>query len=361
MGLDSPVLNDALIARNHLIEIEGKAERRRVAYHQAIRRLHSSGASMREIAEALDLSHQRVHQIVNGGEEMTTSTRKKTLLRRLVGRNRKGCEASREFAGGPGQLLDRFFVDARDAMLLAEEEARALHHDYLGTEHLLLGLMRAERGLAARLLVAVGADLQGTRDAIERLLGRAESGGSRSPLPTTPRLKKVVELSRLEAKESRSTHVRSEHLLLALAREGEGVGARLLAELGVVYEALRRRLHRAALACSFCARSGLDVDHLIAGPGVFICEHCTGDAARLGLESERQEAGEVAGGLRLVPDETSSASCSFCGKRRADVDRLVAPEAVLQPGGEPRFPVVLSICDQCLAICQEIQQEEQRG
>jgi len=94
---------------------------------------------------------------------------------------------------------------------------------------------------------------------------------------------------------------------------------------------------------------------------VFICEHCTGDATRLGLESERQEAGEVAGGLRLVPDETSSASCSFCAKKRADVDRLVAPEAVLQPGGDLRFPVVLSICDQCLALCQEIQQEEQRG
>ena len=57
--------------------------------------------------------------------------------------------------------------------------------------------------------------------------------------------------------------MRSEHLLLALAREGEGVGARLLAERGVVYEALRRRLDRAPLACSFCARSGLDVDHLI--------------------------------------------------------------------------------------------------
>ena len=361
MELDSPVLNDALIARNHLIEIEGEAERRRVAYHQAIRRLHSSGASMREIAEALDLSHQRVHQIVNEGEEITTSTRKKALLRRLVGRNRKGCEESRDFAGANGQLLDRFFVDARDAMLLAEEEARALHHDFLGTEHLLLGLMRAERGLAARLLVAVGADLQGTRDAIERLLGRAQPGGSRSPLPATSRLKKVLELSWREAKESRSTHVRSEHLLLALAREGEGVGARLLAERGVVYEALRRRLDRAPLACSFCARSGLDVDHLIAGPGVFICEHCTGDAARLGRESERQEAGAVTGGLRLVPDETSSASCSFCGKKLADVDRLVAPEAVRQPGGDARFAVVPSICDQCLAICQEIQQEEQRG
>lgn len=107
---------------------------------------------------------------------MTTPTRKKSLLRRLVGRERRGCEARGEFIGGTGRLLDRFFVDARDAMLLAEEEARALHHDYLGTEHLLLGLMRAERGLAARLLVAVGADLQGTRGAIERLLGRAQSG-----------------------------------------------------------------------------------------------------------------------------------------------------------------------------------------
>ena len=88
---------------------------------------------------------------------------------------------------------------------------------------------------------------------------------------------------------------------------------------------------------------------------------CTGDAARFGRESERQEAVEVAGGLRLVQDETSRASCSFCGKKLADVDRLVAPEAVRQSGGDARFAVVPSICDQCLAICQEIQQEEQRG
>src|SRR5438876_2560955 len=127
MELDDPLLRNALLARDLLLEIEGQAERGRIAYHQAIRRLQSSGASMREIAEALGLSHQRVHQIVNGGGEMTTSTRNKSILRRLVGRKRRGCDPRRGFTGGTGQLLDRFFVDAHDAILLAEEEARALH------------------------------------------------------------------------------------------------------------------------------------------------------------------------------------------------------------------------------------------
>jgi ClpA/ClpB-like protein/ClpX C4-type zinc finger protein len=348
--MPDPALRDSLAARDRLRHAEDRAEELRIAYHQSIRRLHATGASMRDIADALGLSHQRVHQIVNGGGDVTTSRpkRKTTLLRRLTGRNRKGCDGPPGTAGAE-QALDRFFVDARDAMSLAQEEASLLKHDYVGTEHVLLGLIRAQTGHAFRILGTAGLDLHGTREAIEHKLGRSESGGSAGAVRLTGRVKKVLELALREAKEHRSTHVRSEHLLLALAREGEGVGARILAERGMVYESLRRRVDGAGRACSFCGRSGIDVDHLIAGPGVFICERCAADASRLAAEVERGEAGARQSGLNLTYEESSDIRCSFCGKRRQEVDRLVTDAQ-----GH-------SICDRCLALCREIQEEERRG
>jgi hypothetical protein len=343
-------LRDSLAARDRLRHAEDWAEELRIAYYQSIRRLHATGASMRDIADALGLSHQRVHQIVNGGGDVTTSSpkRKTTLLRRLTGRDRRGCDGP-PGAAGAQQVLDRFFVDARDAMSLAQEEASLLKHDYIGTEHVLLGLIRAQTGLASRILGAAGLDLHATREAIEHKLGRSESGGAAGVVPGTGRVKKVLELALREAKEYRSTHVRSEHLLLALAREGEGVGARILAERGVVYQSLRRRVDRAGRACSFCGRSGIDVDHLVAGPGVFICERCVADASRLAAEVERGEAAARQSGLNLTLEESSGISCSFCGKRRQEVDRLVTD-------AQGHF-----ICDRCLALCREIQEEERRG
>src|SRR5207253_4905244 len=100
-------------------------------------------------------------------------------------------------------------------------------------------------------------------------------------LRPTPRLKKVLELARQEAKSRRATHVRTEHVLLGLSREGGGLGARILADRGVGYEQLRRRIDRADVACSFCGRSGLDAAHLVAGPGIFICDGCVEAAGLL--------------------------------------------------------------------------------
>lgn len=358
MEPSDPMLQEALVARAQLLEVEEMGVRRRVAYQQAIRRLHSSGGSMREIAEALDLSHQRVHQIVNGGEAMPTPTRKKKLLRRLVDRNRRCCEAA---SGVPQPPVDRFSSDARDAMAFADEEARDLNHDYLGTEHLLLGLIRAERGLAARLLATVGADLARTRAAIEQLLGKSLSGGTRGSRPETLRLKKVLELSRWEARSRHSTHVRSEHLLLALAAEGAGLGGRLLAELGAVHETLESRLGRATLACSFCARGGLEVDHLIAGPGVFICEHCVSDAVRVRVAGDDEAVPKPVAGMRRLPPTAPNATCSFCGKTHPEVNWLTAGVTLGQPVGDPRPAVAPAICNQCVTICREIRQEERRG
>ncbi len=300
---------------------------------------------MREIADALGLSHQRVHQIVNGGAELLTPARKPGLLQRLVvGRGSGDCRPTRE----PRELLaddfgGRFFVDARDAMSLAANEAQARDDDYIGTEHMLLGLLAAEHGLAARVLTSLGANSGRLRDSVDAIVGKGPGPAGPGPRRLVPRAKKVLELARREAKSLRTTHVRSEHLLLALAREGEGVGARLLHNLGVNYDQLRRRMDRAGLICSFCGRSGFEVAHLIAGPGVFICERCVHEAIDRHSPAEAQTESR----LREVPATASLLSCSFCGRRRTDIERLVAA----------RPPAL--ICDECLALCREIQEEEQ--
>lgn len=340
MEINERLLEDARVARVKVSELEQEVEGRRLEYYQAVRRLHSSGASMRDIAGALELSHQRVHQIVNGGGQVAPSKVGTNLLERLVRRGGKRCEPGQTSPGSGDHLLDRFYVDARTAMSLAQEEARSLRHHYIGTEHLLLGLLRTEHGLAARLLTAFGVDLERTRDSVEGLIGRGE-GPSPGPLPATPRVKKALELARQEAKSLHSSHIRSEHVLLGLAREGGGVAARILADRGVGYEELRRRIDRAALACSFCGKSGLDVTHLIAGPGVYICEGCTRDAS---LVADEGEIGTPRDGLRIV-SETQAGTCSFCGKRQQAGGRLIeGPDA--------------RICTDCLVICREIQEQE---
>jgi len=339
VGTDETLLHEAQAIRKRLAGLEADAERTRVEYYQAIRRLHSFGISMRDIADALDLSHQRVHQIVTGGGHMPAST-PRNLVQSLIRRT-----AKERTPGGkpedPGRsLLDRFDPDAREALSYAQEEAATLNHSYIGTEHLLLGLLRAEHGLAARALTALGADLEHMRHSIEVRMGRGENAPA-PPLPVTPRLKKVLQLARHEAKRLHSTHVRSEHLLLGLAGEGGGLAARMLAELGVGYDHVRRRVERAALACSFCGRSGLDSVHLIAGPNVDICERCVDQAGRLA-------AGETPGSAHAslsVADQDQAVTCSFCGKRQAEGTRMIAG-----PGAR--------ICTECLILCEEIQDEE---
>src|SRR5947209_20605461 len=121
MDADHSLLRDARTVREQLAKLESDAERTRVAYYQAIRRLQASGMSMRDIADALDLSHQRVHQIVNGGGQMPASTAQRNLVRRLMRRSRKECPPGGKPGEPGGLLLDRFYVDAREAMGHAQE------------------------------------------------------------------------------------------------------------------------------------------------------------------------------------------------------------------------------------------------
>ncbi len=329
MVLDTELLEQARAARDQLLNLQHDADTAKVDYHHLIRVLHASGASMREIAEALGLSHQRVHQIVDGAEP-SAEQKPNRLLRRLSKRTQQRAPTAKV----TDHLFGQLFADSRQAIAFAQEEARQLRHTSLGTEHLLLGLLRAEHTVAARILVLAGLDLEHAREAVVRIIGR---GADTAPetLNLTPRTKKVLDLAVREAKHDQSTHVRSEHLLLALLREGQGVAAKVLAEREVDFEAVRKRVGWAGLGCAFCGRGGLDVGKLIAGPGLYVCDRCVGDATAL-VAGEATERGTLA----LVAVH-ASATCNFCGKAHTGANRVAAGPSV-------------RICRECLELCGEI-------
>jgi len=130
-------------------------------------------------------------------------------------------------------MHDKFTERVRKVMYLAREEAARLQHDYIGTEHLLLGVIREGEGIAATVLNNLGLDLDAIRQAVESMV--AATGGTLTigEIPFTPRAKRVLELSVDEARQLGHNYVGTEHLLLGLIREGEGVAARVLLELGV--------------------------------------------------------------------------------------------------------------------------------
>jgi len=135
-------------------------------------------------------------------------------------------------------VFERFTERARQVVVLAQDEARALKHNYVGTEHILLGLLREEEGLAARVLRSLEVELEAVREQVGRIVGPGEEPTS-GQIPFTPRAKKVLELASREATAMGHRHLGTEHVLLGLAREGEGVAARILLDQGVDAERIR--------------------------------------------------------------------------------------------------------------------------
>ena len=126
-------------------------------------------------------------------------------------------------------------------MVLAQEEARLLNHNYIGTEHLLLGLVHEGHGVAAVALESLGISLTEVRAAVEQRTSRGPSEPS-GHIPFTPRAKTVLELSMREALQLGHNYIGTEHVLLGLVREGDGVGSQVLAELGVELASVRQRI-----------------------------------------------------------------------------------------------------------------------
>jgi ATP-dependent Clp protease ATP-binding subunit ClpC len=128
-------------------------------------------------------------------------------------------------------MLERFTDRARQVVVLAQEEARILNHNYIGTEHILLGLIHEGDGLAARSLESLGISLDAVRLQVEEIIGRGQQAPS-GHIPFTPRAKKVLELSLREALQLGHGYIGTEHILLGLLREGDGVAAQVLVTLG---------------------------------------------------------------------------------------------------------------------------------
>jgi ATP-dependent Clp protease ATP-binding subunit ClpC len=140
-------------------------------------------------------------------------------------------------------MFERFTDRARQVVVLAQDEARALKHNYIGTEHLLLGLLREEQGIAARVLGSLGVRVEEVRDEVARIVGRGEEVTS-AQVPFTPRGKKVLELALREALRLGHNRVGTEHLLLGLVEEGEGVAARILFDFDADADTVRDRVMR---------------------------------------------------------------------------------------------------------------------
>ena len=142
-----------------------------------------------------------------------------------------------------GSRFEKFSERARRVLSLAQEEAQRFNHNYIGTEHILLGLVRETEGVAARVLSGLSVDLGKVRSAVEFIIGRGEKP-TQGEIGLTPRAKKVVELAVDEARRMNHTYIGTEHLLIGLLREGEGVAAGVLESLGVSLEKVRTETHR---------------------------------------------------------------------------------------------------------------------
>jgi ATP-dependent Clp protease ATP-binding subunit ClpA len=146
-------------------------------------------------------------------------------------------------------LFERFTERARQVVVLAQDEARALKHNYIGTEHILLGLLREEEGLAARVLESLDITVEEVRAQVARIVGQGDEVTT-GQIPFTPRAKKVLELALREALSLGHNYIGTEHILLGLVRENEGVAARILLDFDADAEKIRN-----------------EVVHMLSGPG----------------------------------------------------------------------------------------------
>ena len=138
-------------------------------------------------------------------------------------------------------MFERFTHEARRVLVLAQEEARLLNHNFIGTEHILLGLIHQGDGVAAQALGSLGIRLEAVRAEVEETIGPAGTSTAGSP-PFTPRAKKVLELSLRESLQLGHNYIGTEHILLGLVREGEGVAAQVLVGLGADLSRVRQQV-----------------------------------------------------------------------------------------------------------------------
>ena len=213
-------------------------------------------------------------------------------------------------------MFERFTDRARRVVVLAEEEATRLHHGEIGTEHLLLGLIDEREGVAATALESLGISLEAVRRQVEEIIGQGGSSPS-GHLPFTPRAKKVLELSLREALQLGHNYIGTEHILLGLIREGEGVAAQVLVNAGADLSRVRRQVGQLLADVARRQRPSIGLR-----PATGPTDRARGGRPRVGPGAHHGRAARRAagGGAPIVPRSEDSP--------RAHVDAA--------PGGAPR-------------------------
>jgi ATP-dependent Clp protease ATP-binding subunit ClpA len=229
--LDEESLRFTDAARERLLELEHATDLARVEFHHGLRRLHAAGGSLREIADHFGMSHQRVHQIVDTTQRAGKKG-KSTMLVELIKGRRTG-------------VFSRFNEDAKSVVVRSQQEAADLGHGFIGTEHLLLGILGGPQDAAARVLATLGIDRAAVRDAIVQAVGRGDAAPTHERLPFTTRAKKVLELSLREALALEHDYIGPQHILLGLVRDTSGLAARILRDMGAKPAGVRAEIERA--------------------------------------------------------------------------------------------------------------------
>jgi hypothetical protein len=232
LALDEAMLKEAVAARGRVLDAQHDLDRARTSYEDLIRRLVAAGGTQREVGAALGISHQRVHQIVDAAPVRPPAPGDTSgILARIRPRRRVDIAFS------------RFDEASRELLAAGQAEARALGHNFLGSEHALLALAKSERP-GAKVLLALGLGPDEIREAIVRIVGEGPqpiTGKRRacvSPgeMSVSPRFKRALQVATEVTPPGQP--IRPEHLLIAVARVPETVGAQILAEREVGEDAI---------------------------------------------------------------------------------------------------------------------------
>jgi ATP-dependent Clp protease ATP-binding subunit ClpA len=255
-------------------------------------------------------------------------------------------------------MLERFNDRARRVVVLAEEEARMLDHNWIGTEHLLLGLIREGGGVAAKALESLGISLQPVRQQVEEIIGRGQQVPS-EVIPFTPRSEKVLELSLREAGQLGRHYVGTEHILLGLIREGDGVAPQVLVRLGADLNRVRQQVIQLI--------SGQQLPgHQPTGEGVPVTE------VQVRLDAIEDRLAAVEQRLGTGPDTTDldEQIAQICREKESAVDahdyeqaaalrnrekELLATKAEQQDRWAAGHPALPDLAERCQQLTDEVE------
>jgi ATP-dependent Clp protease ATP-binding subunit ClpA len=223
-------------------------------------------------------------------------------------------------------VFERFTDRARRVVVLAQEEARMLNHNYIGTEHILLGLVRERDGVAAKALGSLSIGLNAVRREVEEIIGQGQAAPT-GHIPFTPRAKKVLELSLREALQLGHNYIGTEHILLGLIREGEGVAAQVLQKLGADLNRVRQTVIQ--LLSGYAA--GAEVRKVEGGAEM-----------EVSAEMEVELATETA--PIAVPSAEDAPMCPNCF---AALDETLAVKTVETTSEGENLSVKIAYCNRC--------------